>query len=100
MGAARMRVRSFPFGVGLPFATFLLIASVNVTTTKAQGSDAAKCPPVARVDNVTENVHGTMVTDPYRWLEDQNSPETRAWIAAENKCTDAVLDKLPAKAPV
>ena len=71
-----MRVRQFPFRAALPFATFLLIASVNVTTTKAQ--DAGKCPPVARVDNVTENLHGTTVTDPYRWLEDQNSPETRA----------------------
>jgi prolyl oligopeptidase len=97
-GAARMRVRQFPFRAALPFAIFLLTASVNVTTTKAQ--DAGKCPPVARVDNVTETLHGVAVSDPYRWLEDQNSPETRAWITAENTCTNAVLDTLPAKAPV
>ena len=50
-----------------------------MTTVKAQDAKA-KCPPVARVDDVKETIHGTVVSDPYRWLEDQNSPETRAWI--------------------
>ncbi|MFZ3217108.1 MAG: prolyl oligopeptidase family serine peptidase [Candidatus Acidiferrales bacterium] len=49
---------------------------------------------MARVDDVVETIHGTVVHDPYRWLEDQNSPETRAWINAENTCTQAVLSKL------
>ena len=42
-----------------------------------------------------ETIHGTVVRDPYRWLEDQNSPETRAWIDAENTCTQSVLGPLP-----
>ena len=54
-----------------------------------------KCPPAARVEDVAETMHGVVVHDPYRWLEDQNSPETRAWIDAENACTQAVLSKLP-----
>jgi prolyl oligopeptidase len=77
---------------------------VTVTTADAQNNsanpDTSKCPPVARVDDVKETIHGVEVSDPYRWLEDQNSPETRAWIAAENTCTAAVLDKLPAQGPV
>ena len=71
---------------------FFLIASV--TTVNAQDAKV-KCPPTARVEDVAETMHGVVVHDPYRWLEDQNSPETRAWIDAENICTQAVLSKLP-----
>jgi prolyl oligopeptidase len=63
---------------------------------KAQGS-ASKCPPATGTDNVVDNYFGTKITDPYRWLEDQNSPETRAWIRAEDACTDVALDKLPGR---
>ena len=44
---------------------------------------------------VTDNLHGVEIVDPYRWLEDQESPETRAWIDAQNAYTDGVLDPLP-----
>src|SRR5215467_166602 len=37
-------------------------------------------PPQSAVEPVTEIFHGVSVTDPYRWLEDQNSPRTRAWL--------------------
>ena len=37
--------------------------------------------------------HGVAITDPYRWLEDQNSPETRAWIDAQNAYTEKVLSQ-------
>jgi len=59
---------------------------------------AAKCPPVARVDSAKDTYGSTVVADPYRWLEDQNSPETRAWIDAEQKCTEAALSHLPGRA--
>jgi prolyl oligopeptidase len=71
---------------------FFLIASV--TTVNAQDAKA-KCPSVARIEDVAETIHGTVVHDPYRWLEEQDSPETRAWIDAENACTQAVLAKVP-----
>lgn len=38
---------------------------------------------------------GTTVADPYRWLEDDRSAETKAWVAAQNKVTQAYLDKIP-----
>jgi len=44
---------------------------------------------------VRDDIHGTIVADPYRWLENQTSPETRAWIDAENQCTKLSLNELP-----
>jgi prolyl oligopeptidase PreP (S9A serine peptidase family) len=40
-------------------------------------------------------LHGVEIVDPYRWLEDQASPETRAWIEAQNRYTLGVLDGTP-----
>jgi prolyl oligopeptidase len=49
-------------------------------------------PPATRIDNVKETLHGVEIVDQYRWLEDQKSPETRAWIAEQNKYTRSALD--------
>lgn len=55
------------------------------------------CPPTARKDAIVDNLHGVSIPDPYRWLEDQESPETRQWIEAENRCTSAVLNAVPVR---
>ena len=52
-------------------------------------------PPPTETHPVTDTMSGASITDPYRWLEDQNSPETRAWIDRENAYTDTVLGKRP-----
>lgn len=54
-----------------------------------------KAPPMTRTDNVAETLHGITLTDPYRWLEDQESPDTRAWIKAQNEYSASVLGALP-----
>lgn len=61
----------------------------------AQGQ-APKAPP-SRQDNFREVIHGVEIIDPYRWLEDQDSHETRQWIDAQNKYTHSMLDGLPAR---
>jgi len=66
-------------------------------------SIGASCPadgtppsyPVARKVDQTDNYHGTVVADPYRWLEDANSADTKAWVDAENKVTQAYLAQIP-----
>jgi prolyl oligopeptidase len=60
----------------------------------------AQKPPATRTDNVKEVVHGVEIADPYRWLEDQNSPETRKWIDAQNAYSRPILDKLPGRARI
>ncbi len=52
--------------------------------------------PEARIDTtVVEDYHGTAVADPYRWLEDDNSAETAAWVEAENAVTRNYLEQIP-----
>ncbi len=51
-------------------------------------------PPATQVENVTDTLHGVEITDPYRWLEDQEAPETRTWIDAQNRYTDSLLRKV------
>ncbi len=52
-------------------------------------------PPPTAVAIVADTLHGQVVEDPYRWLEEQESPDTRAWIGAQNAYTDAVFAQLP-----
>jgi len=54
-------------------------------------------PPVTRRENFKEALHGVEIADPYRWLEDQTSPETRAWVEAQHKHTRSILDQLPGR---
>jgi len=51
-------------------------------------------PPLTPVDPVVEVLHGVAITDPYRWLEEQNSPETRQWIDAQTRYARSYLDAI------
>ncbi|MGB8658179.1 MAG: prolyl oligopeptidase family serine peptidase [Candidatus Zixiibacteriota bacterium] len=51
--------------------------------------------PRTRVDDVVEIIHGQRVDDPYRWLEDSESPEVKSWVEEQNGYTRSVLDSLP-----
>ena len=53
-------------------------------------------PDVPTVDQV-DDYHGTPIADPYRWLEDANSPETKAWIESQNQLTQSFLEDIPSK---
>src|SRR5271155_4571793 len=58
---------------------------------------AVAAPPPTPVEPVTETLHGVEVTDPYRWLEDQNSPRTRAWLEEQTAYTRAYLEAIPGR---
>lgn len=53
--------------------------------------------PITRRDNLVETIHGRAIADPYRWLEDDHSPETAAWVAAQNELTFSFLEQIPAR---
>lgn len=52
-------------------------------------------PPATARAPVADTLHGTVLVDDYRWLEDQSSPETRAWIAEQNAYAEAVVGSSP-----
>lgn len=53
--------------------------------------------PSSRKDDQVDDYHGTKVADPYRWLEDPDSAETKAWVEAQNKVTFGYLGEIPAR---
>ena len=62
--------------------------------------ELARAYPKAPVAEVVDDYHGTQVADPYRPLEDDHSPATRAWVAAENKVTFGFLESVAARGPI
>ncbi len=87
--------KAWPTGLWVALLAFLALACqpALVPPKTPEGR-----PPETRAEAVVDVLHGVEVADPYRWLEDQESPETRAWIDAQNAYTDAVLADLPARA--
>jgi len=83
----------------LLFLALIVLIAITSAPGAAQATEM-NCPPPTRVENVKETIHGVVVSDPYRWLEDQNSPETRAWIDAQNACTQNLLKTLPGDAAI
>jgi len=53
--------------------------------------------PTTHKSEQVDNYHGTLVADPYRWLENSDSEETKAWIEAQNKITFGFLGEIPAR---
>jgi prolyl oligopeptidase len=74
----------------------MLALLATAAALSAQGSRY----PAARTVDQADTFHGTVVRDPYRWMEDPDAADTRAWIAAENAITFAYLDSIPQRAAI
>ena len=79
----------------------LLVAAFAAPLTLPAPAAAARLAyPDTRVAVVRDTLHGTVIEDPYRWLEDKNSPETRAWLAKQNDLTTATLGPVAGRAAI
>ena len=76
-------------------AITLLISACE--TKKEKTSDMAVTYPTTKKVDTVDTYFGTEVPDPYRWLEDDRSPETEAWVKSENEVTYGYLNKIPFK---
>jgi prolyl oligopeptidase len=75
----------------------LLAGLVGALLPVARASAGVPLPPPTRREVVRETLHGVEVEDPYRWLEDQNSPETRRWIEEQTAHTQRVFSAIPGR---
>jgi|TARA_B100001750_G_scaffold37649_1_gene27102 prolyl oligopeptidase len=76
-------------------ATYLLIGSVILIALLHNAAPVPLHYPNSSKVNVTDNYHGVIVSDPYRWLEDDNSIQTKAWVEKQNAFTNSYLRRIP-----
>ena len=79
----------------LPFQALAL--AVLLAAPAARAADAPLPVPETRVEVVRDTLHGVVIEDPYRWLEDKQSPETRAWVRAQMAYTQQELARIPGR---
>lgn len=76
------------------FFVFTSLIFSFTQSCKHKTRDGINYPLTAKVDSV-DSYFGHQVADPYRWLEDDQSEETKAWVEAQNNVTNAFLQKIP-----
>ncbi|MGI8672141.1 MAG: prolyl oligopeptidase family serine peptidase [Luteitalea sp.] len=77
-------------------APLLLTGGLSAPAQTAAPAATLTYPETRKGDQV-EDYFGTAVPDPSRWLEDDNAPETKAWVEAQNAVTFAYLEKIPGR---
>ncbi len=74
---------------------FLIVVLLGFVVAGCSNNKGNKEAPASRKDTVVTNYFGTQVSDPFRWLEDNNDPEVKQWIADQNKYAESVLSGFP-----
>ncbi len=82
------------YSVNILIISFLVSCNSIKPIEKIQ-SIAVQYPNTLKQKDTVDNYHGTIIADPYRWLEDDNSNETVAWVKAQNKVTFNYLNQIP-----
>ena len=77
------------------FRSSLALLTIAAGTLGAQTQSPPLTYPAPTRGTQVDIYHGVSIADPYRWLEDTDSPETKAWVEAENKLTDSFLATIP-----
>src|SRR5436305_14805192 len=86
-------------GAAVPISAKAAEAIVMQTSVESTTEKRIVYPESPRVGQVDE-YHGVKVADPYRWLEDLDSQQTRDWVAAQNRLTSAYLAAIPEREPI
>jgi prolyl oligopeptidase len=92
------------FFVPAAIVTLLLLSAVvsarNIfAQNKTTMNKTFDYPTAKKVDQI-DDYHGVKVEDPYRWLENPDSADSRAWIEEENKLTFGFLNEVPERAKI
>lgn len=77
--------------------------AASVATGCSQGPGYSERPlvyPETKTVDVVEDYHGTKVADPYRWMEDLDSPEVKTWVDAQNELTFGYLEEIPQRGKI
>ncbi|MBL7886137.1 MAG: S9 family peptidase [Flavobacterium sp.] len=77
--------------INIGLILFSMIANAQSGSLKLTGMDY----PTTQKGNQVDDYFGTKVNDPYRWLEDDRSPETADWVKKQNEQTYSYLEKIP-----
>jgi prolyl oligopeptidase len=76
---------------------FFFLASVWAEDNSSATTTARPAPPKAKVEIVEDNLHGHKIADPYRWLENGDSPESQQFVRNQLAYTRSILDALPGR---
>ncbi len=79
----------------LPASLLMCLTLACSCALNTLGAPTAWAYPSSRHGSQIDNYQGHQVADPFRWLEDDNSAETKAWVEAQNKVTFAYLEQIP-----
>src|SRR5687767_12076761 len=82
--------------IRMGIAACLLLLVISTSSVCSQTKTTFAYPPANR-GGVIDDYNGVKVADPYRWLEDLDSRETRAWVAAQAELTGKYLEKIPSR---
>jgi prolyl oligopeptidase len=80
--------------------TIRALTLVAIMSTMLSAQQGPLSYPETRKASQVDDYHGTAIPDPYRWLEDSDTPETRAWIEAQNGLTFAYLAQIPERSAI
>jgi prolyl oligopeptidase len=82
--------------IAFVLASTLVIAQ-SQKLAASEPTSKMTAPPKAKIEIVVDDYHGHKISDPYRWLEDSKSPETRQFVEEQNSYAQQVLDAIPGK---